>query len=298
MGIFFSILSSAIYGINNYIDKFFLAKYNISPVVITIYSGIFGFLTGIAILFFTGIYQADLKSLIIILASGFLTNIYVLPYLKALGKDETSRVIPLFQFTPIFVLILSFMFLGEMLQIKQYIGSLLIIVGSFLISLQKLDFKIFNLRPSFWYMIFSSFLFGVSLVLYKFGVKEIPFWDTLPLEGFGMMLGAIAIYLYKNNRKDFIKQTKRFGKNVYVLMFINETVYILARYTTYFALSLITASIVNVLAGFQAVFVLMYGIILSIWFPQILKEIISKKIIFQKIISIVIIIAGLHLIFS
>lgn len=297
MGIFFAILSPAIYGINNYIDKFFLAKYNISPIVITIYNGIFGFLAGVIILFSTGIYRTDLKSLLIILSSGFLTNTYILPYFKALEKDEASRVIPLFQFTSIFVLILSFMFLGEILQIKQYVGSLLIIIGAFLVSLQRLNFKILNLRPAFWYMMLSSFLLGISLVLYKFGVREIPFWHTLPYEGFGMALGALAIFLYRDNKKDFIKETKRFDKNIYALMSINETVYILARYTTYFALSLVSASIVNVLGGFQPIFVFTYGIILSLWFPQILKEVISKKLIFQKIISIIIIIAGLYFIF-
>lgn len=297
MGIFFAILSPAIYGINNYIDKFFLGKFNISPVVISIYGGIAGFLTGAIILFFAGFYQADFKSVIIILASGFLTNLYILPYFKALQKDEASRIIPLFQFTPIFVLILSFMFLGEALRIGQYAGAILIISGAFLISLQKLDFKMFNLRPSFWYMLLSSFIFAVSMVLYKFGVKEIPFWHTLPLEGFGMALGALAIYLYKNNGKNFIKETRNFSRNVYGLMFINEAVYILARYTAYFALSLITASIVNILFGFQQIFVLIYGIILSLWSPRILKEVINKKVIAQKVASIIIIFVGLYFIF-
>lgn len=298
MGVFFAILSQAIYGINNYIDKFFLAKYQISPVVITIYSGIFGFLAGIIILLFTGFYQSDLKSFLIILSSGFLTNIYIFPYFKALEKEETSRVIPLFQFTPIFVLILSFIFLGELMQMKQYFGSLLIITGAFLVSLHKLDFKIFNLRPSFWYMMLSSFLFAVSLILYKFGVREIPFWHTLPLEGFGMMLGAVAVYLYKNNKTIFIEETKRFTKNVYMLMTVNEAVYLLTRYTIYFAVSLIAVSLVNVLGGLQSVFILIYGVVLSLWFPQILKEVISRKVIVQKMVSIVIIIAGLYLIFS
>jgi len=298
MGIFFSILSPAIYGINNYIDKFFLTKYNISPVVISIYTGIYGFLFGIIILFLTGVYSADLKSLLIIISSGFFANINVLPYLKALENDEASRIAPLLQFIPIFVLILSFIFLGEMMQIKQYVGSLLIIVGAFLISLQKLDFKVFNLRPSFWYAMLSSFLFGVSMVLYKFGVQEIPFWHTLPYEGFGMALGAIAICLYRNNKKNFINETKKFNKNVYILISVSEAIYLLAQYTAYFAASLISVSIVNVLGGFQPVFVLIYGIILSLWFPQILKEVVSKKIIVQKIVSIAIIITGLYFIFS
>lgn len=298
MGIFFAIISPAIYGINNYIDKFFLEKYRLSPVVITVYSGIFAFLAGLVVLSFTGFYRADIKSLLIILSSGFLTNIYVLPYFKALNLDETSRVIPLFQFVPVFVLILSFLFLGEKLNVAQYFGCLAIIIGSFLISLEKFNTKIFKIRPALWYMMLSSFLFSISVVLYKLGVEEIPFWNTLPYEGLGIGLGALTIFLYKNNKKSFIKETKGFSKKVYALMSVNESVYVAARYTTYFALSLVSASIVNVLGGFQPFFVLIYGLVLSIFFPFILKETISKKVIGQKLISIALIFVGVFFIFS
>ena len=261
MGIFFSILSPAIYGINNYIDKLFLERYKISPIVITIYGGIFAFLTGLLVLTFTGFYSADYKSVVIILSSGFLTSIYLLPYFKALSNDETSRVIPLFQLVPIFVILLSFLFLGEKLRLNQYLGAVVIIGGSFLISLEKFDKKIFKVRPAFWYMLLSSFLFALSVVLYKFGVQEIPFWNTLPYEGFGIALGALSIWLYKNNKKLFLKETKNFSKKVFVIMSINEGVYLLSRYTGYFALSLVSASIVNVLGGFQSLFVLIYGVL-------------------------------------
>ena len=52
MGIFYSILSPAIFGINNFIDKFLLEKHNISPVVITIYGGIAAFILGLVLLVF------------------------------------------------------------------------------------------------------------------------------------------------------------------------------------------------------------------------------------------------------
>lgn len=295
MGIFFSVLSPAIYGINNYIDKFFLEKYEIKPTVITIYSGLFGLLAGLIVLLFTGFYPTDVRSILIIIASGFLTNLYVLPYFKALSTDETSRVVPLFQLTPIFVLILSYFLLGELLHVSQYIGSFFIIVGSFIISLEKFDKKIFKIRPAFWFMMLSSFLFAVSMILYKFGVDSIPFWHTLPYEGLGMLAGALLVFFW--NRKIFIKETKKFPKKVYVLMSINEGIFIAARYTGYFALSLVSASIVNVLGGFQPLFVLVYGIILSLWLPKILKEVITKKAIGIKVFAIVLILIGVTLVF-
>lgn len=297
MGVFFAILSQALYGINNYIDKFFLEKYKITPPVISIYTGIFGLITGIIVLFLTGFYPTDFKSVLIILASGFLANLYVLPYFKALSTDETSRVIPLFQFIPVFVLILSFFVLGETLQIKQYIGAAIIILASFIISLKKFDKTIFKFRPAFWYMLLSSFLFSLSVILYKFGLDTIPFWNTLPYEGVGMALGALTIFLYKNNKSLFVKQTKGFSKKVFAVMTVNESFHIGSRYTAYFALSLISASLVNVLGGVGPFFVLMYGVILSLWFPNVLKEVITKEVVGAKLLSIVGMFIGLVLIF-
>lgn len=298
MGIFFAILSPAIAGISNYIDKFLLEKHKISPTVITIYGGPVAFIAGIIVLLVTGFYPIDIKSLVIILSSGFLTSIYLLPYYKALSIDETSRIIPLFQFYPIFVLLLSFIFLQEELSFVQYIGSALIIGAGYLLSIEKLEKNIFKLRKSFFYMMLSSFIFASAQVLYKFGVEEVPFLNTLPYEGFGIALGAICIALYKNNFKKFKKETKQFKKEVFFFMGVNECFYLLSRYTGYFAISLISVGIVSVLGGVQPFFVLIYGIILSVWFPQILKEVITKKTLGLKFFSIVIIIIGTYLIFS
>lgn len=298
MGIFFALLSPAIFGINNYIDKFLLEKHNISPTVITIYGGIFACIVGIIALFMTGFYPIDFRTLIVILASGFLTTIYLLPYYKALTLDETSYVIPLFQFYPIFVLILSFLLLREGFTTSQYFGCILVVGGGFLLSIEKINGKLFKLRKSFFFMILSSLLFAFAQVLFKFGIQEVPFWSTLPYEAFGIALGALAVASYKGNFKKFKKETKKFKKRVFLFMSINEFVYVWARYTGYFAISLIPVGIVSILAGFQPLFVLVFGVILSLWFPYVLKEVITKKTLGLKFVSILIIIFGSYFIFS
>lgn len=297
MGIFFAILSPAIFGINNYIDKFLLSKHNISPTVITIYGGIFAFITGLIILYLTGYYPVDIKTVVIILASGFLTSIYLLPYYKALDIDETSYVIPILQTYPIFVLVLSFIFLGESLSLKQYLGSIVLILGACLLSVEKTKGKLFSWRKASSFALLSGFLFSLAQVLYKFGVTEIPFWNTLPYEGFGIALGALAIGLYKGNFKKLKKETRKFPKKVYLFMGVNEFGYLIARYTGYFAISLVSVSLVSVLAGFQPLFVLLYGVILSLWLPKILKEVVTKKALTKKLASILFIFIGLYLIF-
>lgn len=297
MGVIFAILSAAIFGVTNYIDKFLLEKHSISPTIMTIYSGLFAFVAGLIILLITGFYPIDLKSLLILLTSGFLTAIYLLPYYKALTFDETSLVVPLLQTYPVFVLILGSMLLGETLSYSQYFGSFLIILAGVLLSAKSTKGNIFKLRKSFFYIMLSSFLFAVAQILYKFGVTEIPFWNTLPFEGFGIAIGALAVFLFRNNKEIFKKETKRFKKQVLLFIGINEFFYILARYTGYFAISLISVGLVSVLAGFQPLFTLIYGIILSLWFPYIVKEVITKKTLGLKLASILMIILGSYFIF-
>lgn len=298
MGIFFSLLSPALFAVNNYIDKILLSKFTINPTVVAVYSGFFTVLAGFIVLFFTGFFPADTETVAILLASGFFTALYLLPYCKGLSLDETSSIVPLFQLTPVFVLILSFLLLGEKLALKQYLGSFVIIFAGFLILAEKPSKNIFKLRPAFWYIVLSCFMFALAQVLYKFGVQEIPFWHTLPYESFGIAIGVIAILLFPKNIQLFKKETKRFTKNVYTSMAINEFIYVMSRYTGYFAISLISVSIVSVLSGFQSVFALIYGVALTLLLPKIIKEGISKKTLGIKIFSIVIMFLGLYLIFS
>lgn len=297
MGILFAILSPAIFAVSNYIDKFLLEKHDISPTLITIYGGIFAIAAGLLVLLFTGFYPIDLRSLLIILTSGFLTSIYLLPYYKALQTNETSIVIALLYLYPFFVLVLEYILLGESLSTRQYTGSFLMIAAGCLLSIERTQGKRYKLNRSVWYVILSAFLFACAQILYKFGVMEIPFWNTLPYEGFGIALGAIVIFLYKNNRKILKEESNRLKKKVIFFIGINESVYILARYTGYFAISLIPVGLVSVLGSLESLFVLVYGIILSLWFPTVLKEAIIKKTLGLKFISILMIILASYFIF-
>lgn len=297
MGIIFAILSPAIYSVSNYIDKFVLEKFRLHPVVISVYSGFIALFISLFLLPFTGLYTGDIRSVFIIVASGVLTELYLLPYFKALSIDEASRVVPLFQFVPVFILILGYTLLGETLVSKQYIGAGFIIASGFLLSLKKPQAKIFSLRPALFYMLFSSAIYAFSVVLYKFGVKEIPFWQTLPLEGFGIAIGALCITAYGSSNTILRKKMETIPKKALVYIGVNECVYLLARYTGYFALSLLSASLVSIIGGFQPLFIFLYGIALSIWFPSVIKEVITKKTIVLKFTAVFLIFVGLYLIF-
>ena len=67
-------------------------------------------------------------------------------------------------------------------------------------------------------------------------------------------------------------------------------------FLVYLALQRGPVSLVGVLESFEIVFVLILTIIISAFFPKILKEDIDKKTIIIKMISIIAMLAGLYLV--
>src|SRR5579863_5629115 len=104
--IFFAISAQALFGVSAFIDKFLVEKRIKEPFLITILAGLASLTMGILIFIFKGFHVIEIKQLVLILVSGILLELYLIPYFKALAIDDASRVVPLFQFVPVFVLVL------------------------------------------------------------------------------------------------------------------------------------------------------------------------------------------------
>ncbi len=66
--------------------------------------------------------------------SGFLLTIATLLYIKAIKVSDLSLAVPMLAFTPLFLLITSFLILGEVPKPLGFIGVILIVVGSYVIN--------------------------------------------------------------------------------------------------------------------------------------------------------------------
>jgi drug/metabolite transporter (DMT)-like permease len=294
-GILFAILSPAVYSVVNYFDKFFLERYRIEPVVIAIFSGFIALCTSLVLIVIFGFHLFSFSVTLAIIFSGLLTEFYILPYFKALFLEDASTIIPLTQFVPLFVILGDLFILGEKMTNTQYIGACLIIISGLALSLERVNTRVFRLRKSFWYMMVACLFIALAILFFKFGVGNQNFWYILPYEGMGIFLGAVCLLLLPQYKRMFVKYNKKLPTHVYGLMVINEALFITARYFSFFALSLVSASIVGALAGTQPLFVLIYGVILSLWFPFILKEVITKRTFIIKLTSVIFILIGVIL---
>lgn len=295
--IVFAIAAQALFAVSNFIDKFLIDKRIKDPFLVTILAGLASLLLGLLIFLFRGFSLIETKQLILILISGILLELYLIPYFKALRMDDASRIVPLFQFVPVFVLILSFIILGEALTGKQFLGSVFIIIGGFVLATKKIEGGIFRLRKSLWFMVIASLLYAITGVLFKWVVVAEDFWLTLAYESIGMGIGAIILLLWPPYRTGFGREMKKLKLSTWGLLFVNETVYVLALLTLFYAILLGSVALVSVIGGVQPFFVLVYGLILSIWFPSIIKEDIQKNTILIKALAILLIFIGGYLVY-
>lgn len=82
-----------------------------------------------------GINSISKKSWLFIILSGLATGASWLCYYKALQIGEASKVVPIDKMSVVLTLILAFIILHEEFTIKQFIGSLLITIGTLVMVL-------------------------------------------------------------------------------------------------------------------------------------------------------------------
>jgi drug/metabolite transporter (DMT)-like permease len=292
----FALITPFLYSFNNYFDKFVVTKKIKNPVNLTIFSGILSGFIGIIIFFLKGFPILSPIQTAAMLLSGMFLILYLIPYFKALSLDEASRIIPIFQTIPVFILILSYFLLKESLSIKQLLGFVIILGASFAIMMNKLDTGLFKPRPALWYMLISSAMYAVLNVLFRFVVRQSDYWTTFSYQYLGIGIGALILYLFFINKSQFKKDTFTF-KSLFGFFAGSSSISILANMSETYAISLAPVALVSIVSGTQPLFVLILGIILSLFFPKIIKEDIKKSTIFQKILAIVFIFVGLYVVY-
>jgi drug/metabolite transporter (DMT)-like permease len=291
----YAIAAPFIYSFSNFIDKFLVEKKVKNPMVLTVTAGFLSCFIGILIGILGGFKTIPVFHLALILAAGILMEFYIWPYYLALKTDDASNVVPLYQFVPVFVLMMSAILLKEIISIRQLFGFVSILFGGFMIATDTINGKLLKPRKSLWFMMLSSFLYGSVLILFRFVTISYGFWTTLTYEFIGMGLGAVLLLGIGSIRNVFVKQVMEM-RSVAGLILINDGICILAQMSEAFALTLVSAPLVSIVGGTQPLIVLFVGYILSRWFPHIIREDIRKSVVGFKLFMIVFIFIGVYLI--
>lgn len=232
---------------------------------------------------------------IILEAFVFLIALYAL--YSAVEKFEISRVATTMGAAmPIFVFILGWLVWQEKTMSKTNLLAFgLLILGNVIISARK------NGRLAAGYLkitLFASLLFAFDYVITKIIFLSEPFlFGFFWMRVFAFLL-AFTLLFPKENRKNIFAKKSFLNKKTGSIFVLTSGAGGIANLLQAFAISLAPIAllpILNALRGIQYVFTFLIALFFSLFFPKILKENISKKIIFQKIVSILIIAGGLAL---
>jgi drug/metabolite transporter (DMT)-like permease len=255
--------------------------------------GIFSILAALLIPFIDFNFPSQIGLLWVILeAFIYVVGLYALFY--ALENFEVSKIIPTIGATqPIFIAILSCMFFGfQPLGGKDILAFIILLLGSVLISIDK-NPKI--TKRSLQVGLLTSLFFSLDFIFSKFVFMDLPFWPGFVWMRIFSFVFVLFFLFDKGFRKEMAEENK-ISKKTGVLFIVTQMAGGAANILQSWSIALVPVAylaIMNSMKGLQYVFLFIMVVILSHFLPKVLHEETSKKIVFQKIISIFIIGLGL-----
>ena len=290
------------HSIANFIDKILLSKYfrSFSLFVFIIYSAITTIIVLPIFIIFggTGILQIPFKDIILLITAGICSAGAIYFYLFALYREDASVVVPFFQLIPIFTFILGFVILNEVLSVGQVIGSAIIIFGTIILSIEIEEGKKIRFRRHVVAaMIAMSTLMALGGVLFKFVAVSNNFWLSNFWESVGFVLVGSAIFLIRRkDRDEFFSSIKLHKLKITLAVLLSEIITLGGNLSLNFAFLLAPVALVRVVEGYQPIFALVIGIMITKMFPKVLQEKMHWKHMVPKILTIMIILIGSYLI--
>ena len=271
----------------NIIDKHVLSHELHDPILATVCSSTALFCLFTIVSLFHGSIALPATTRGIAVFAGICYSIAILLYYEAISKEEVSRAMPVFGLIPIFVAILAFFLLGETFTTLTYLGIGLIVIGAILVSLRKLDF---HFKTAFFMAVVSSLFFAFRNVSTKVATLHNSIWAILFWIGIG---GGFVTILLLVAHHPHIRKRAKLGIKYLIIVGILMAV---AFFAFTFAITTGPVSLVSALIQTQPVFVFFAATLLSRYWPGFIYEKISKDILLQKSLAIIMIVIGALLI--
>ncbi len=228
----------------------------------------------------------------IVLAS--IDVLYLYPFYTALKVIDSSIVSALFSLGQITIPIMSFLFLGEVLSLPQYIGFVVIIMASIALSIK--GNKIPKLSRAFYYMAFASLLRAGYAIVEKYVLIEDQNWVNMVV--YPTFISGVIPFLFllrKNWRKDIIKSFPPYMDKVQWFV-LNEFFWFAEAVAQIYGMSGLSPVVSVSIGATEPIFLLGFSYFLLKKYNIPLKEKISSRLLVKKMFCFVLIILGLILV--
>lgn len=218
----------------------------------------------------------------------------------ALERFEVSKVIATIGATqPIFIFGFTWIFWGSQVMPATDIAAfILLFLGSVIISAQR-TWKITGdyLKLT----LFSSLMFSLDYIFSKMVYMNEPFLQGIIWIRFFILAFVLVFLISKKSRKEIFSKRVILDRKTQLVFAGTQACGAAANFLQGFAISLAPVAFlatINSLRGIQYVFLFIMTLLVSVFLPQVLQEKITKKVVLQKLISIMLITIGLLILTS
>jgi uncharacterized membrane protein len=296
---FIALVPPALFAVSNYLDKYLLSTYfkDQGSGALIIFSSLVGLIAIPFILIFQrSVFDLTLSTEIFMAASGALYIIALLPYFASLRDDDASVVVPLWQLIPVFGYIFGYFILGETMSLGQIGAGVLVLAGGFLLSLDFQATKFSVKWRLLLLMALASILMALNSVAFKYFALDASYWVTSFWSYVGLVAVGIGFLVFsKTSRMQFVAVFKVNSLQALGINTINEIVNVVGMFILNFALLLAPVAYIFLAGSVQPLFVLIYGVVLTLLFPKYIEENIERSVLIQKVIAITLMVAGAFL---
>jgi drug/metabolite transporter (DMT)-like permease len=294
----FALLGPISWAASTHIDKYLVEKYfkNSETAVLMVFTAIVGLLA-LPLIWYFDPAVADISGAdaAIVAVSGAMYMGAMLFYLRAVQSEEASVVAPLFQFSTVFTLLLGYLLLHEVLSWLQLGGVALILAGALAVSMRGRAFlRQFNLRLVL-LMAAATAILALSTVRFKYFAVETGFWTTTFWMFIGEAVFGAGILAVPHCFREFIDLFRRSPGPVMGVNAANELINLGGGLAVRFASLLAPVALVSAVSSTTTLFVFLFGVLLTEFFPRLGREDLSRRNLFQKAVSAVLVTAGVLL---
>jgi drug/metabolite transporter (DMT)-like permease len=295
----FAFSGPVLWAISVHLDKYLVERFfKESNVAVML---LFTAFIGVLLLPFIWLYEPSVtapgaRSIGLIILSGLLYMGAMLLYLQALQTEDASVVAPYFQASPLFGFGLAYLVLGETLSARQLAGGAMIVLGALIVSVRfKYGTRLFKTRLAV-LMLSCGFTSALGGLIFKIYAIDVEFWTTTFWMYVGEALFGCALLAVPAYRRQLAATLR---VNTAALLSINgsnELINLGGGLGNRYALMFAPLSLVQAIGSTTTLFVFAFGVVLSLFWPGVIREDLSGGELVRKGLAALLVAAGVALV--
>jgi drug/metabolite transporter (DMT)-like permease len=288
------LLAYVLSGFSLAIDKGLVRNSIRNPLVMAFYIGIFNLFLLLAIPF--GFYIPAFEPTAITILSGLLFGLGVVSFLNALKYFDLLVAAPMIgMINPLVSSLVDKFILGHYISLHQFEAIGLLVVGGGALTI-NMWFGRHALSKKLYWIFLSGILFGLSYSLIGEAFSVTSFINVLVISRLSFVALVLTFLFSSSFRRNLWASNiskNNFENRTSLMLAVGQSLSAVSGFLIFIAVFLSTPALVNSLFSTQYIVLLIITIVLARRNPKYLHENLSKKVLLQKLIGLILISLGL-----